>query len=188
MMAVGLKLDLVRFWSSGLVEMSMFSWDFEVDSWLRFWRWNLSKLCVRTHDMTLRSYFGKMNSTLGSVVPLAMVSFVFHLFSSLTWSPVGVAASIIKTMYSPLPCREKFTIWWEGNFEDESEFWITPWDGTFLQPEIQICIFSAYLLIRVCHWKVFQSYFNRIEKRCKILQLQHQSQNVLFSKSAFPII
>ena len=72
MMAVGLKLDLVRFWSSGLVEMSMFSWDFEVVSWLRFWRWNLSKLCVRTHDMTSRSYFGKMNSILGSVVPLAM--------------------------------------------------------------------------------------------------------------------
>ena len=72
MMAVGLKLDLVRFWSSGLVEMSMFSWDFEVVSWLRFWRWNLSKLCVRTHDMTSRSYFGKMNSTLRSVVPLAM--------------------------------------------------------------------------------------------------------------------
>ena len=69
MMAVGLKLDLVRFWSSGLVEMSMFSWDFEVVSWLRFWRWNLSKLCVRTHDMTSRSYFGKMNSNLGSVVP-----------------------------------------------------------------------------------------------------------------------
>ena len=72
MMAVGLKVELVRFWSSGLVEMSMFSWDFEVDSWLRFWRWNLSKLCVRTHDMTSRIYFGKINSILGSVVPLAM--------------------------------------------------------------------------------------------------------------------
>ena len=72
MMAVGLKLNLVRFWSSGLVEMSMFSWDFEVDSLLRFWRWNSSKLCVRTHDMTSRSYFCKMNSTLGSVVTLAM--------------------------------------------------------------------------------------------------------------------
>ena len=72
MMAVGLKVELVRFWSSGLVEMSMFGWDFAVDSWLRFWRWNLSKLCVRTHHMTSRSYFSKMNSTLGSVVPLAM--------------------------------------------------------------------------------------------------------------------
>ena len=30
------------------------------------------KICVWTCDMTSRSYFGKMNSTLGSVVPLAM--------------------------------------------------------------------------------------------------------------------
>ena len=39
----------------------------EVDAWSRFWRWNLIKICVWTCDM---------NSTLGSVVPLAM----FHLF------------------------------------------------------------------------------------------------------------
>ena len=30
------------------------------------------ELCVITHNMTSRSYFGKMNSILGSVVPLAM--------------------------------------------------------------------------------------------------------------------
>ena len=30
------------------------------------------KICLRTCDMTSRSYFGKQNSTLGSVVPLAM--------------------------------------------------------------------------------------------------------------------
>ena len=53
----------------------MFGWDFKVDAGSIFWRWNLSKLCVRTHDMTSRSYFGKMNSTLGSVVPLAMFTF-----------------------------------------------------------------------------------------------------------------
>ena len=41
----------------------MFGWDFEVDAWLRFWRWNLTNICVWTCDM---------NSTLGSVVPLAM--------------------------------------------------------------------------------------------------------------------
>ena len=29
-----------------------------------------------TSDMTSRSYFGKMNSTLGSVVPLAMFIFI----------------------------------------------------------------------------------------------------------------
>ena len=52
--------------------MLTFCLDFEVDAWSRFWRWNLIKICVWTCDMTLRSYFGKMNSTLGSVVPLAM--------------------------------------------------------------------------------------------------------------------
>ena len=39
--------------------MLMFGWDFEF--------WNLIKICVRT------CYFGKQNSTLGSVVPLAML-------------------------------------------------------------------------------------------------------------------
>ena len=38
--------------------MLMFGWDFEF--------WNLIKICVRT------CYFGKQNSTLGPVVPLAM--------------------------------------------------------------------------------------------------------------------
>ena len=38
-----------------------------------FWRWNVIKICVWTCVMTSRSYFGKMNSTLGSVVPLAML-------------------------------------------------------------------------------------------------------------------
>ena len=48
------------FWSQSLVEMLIFGWDFEF--------WNLIKICVRTCD------FGKQNSTLGSVVPLAMFS------------------------------------------------------------------------------------------------------------------
>ena len=33
---------------------------------------NLIKICVWTSDITSRSYYVKMNSTLGSVVPLAM--------------------------------------------------------------------------------------------------------------------
>ena len=41
----------------------MFGWDFEDDTWSRFWTWNLIKICVWTCDK---------NSTLGSVVPLAM--------------------------------------------------------------------------------------------------------------------
>ena len=52
-----------RFWILSLVEMLMFGWNFEVDAWSRFWRWNLIKICVWTCDK---------NSTLGSVVPLAM--------------------------------------------------------------------------------------------------------------------
>ena len=61
-----------RLWILSLVEMLMFGWNFEVDAWSRFWRWNLIKICVWIRDMTSRSYFGKMNSILGSVVPLAM--------------------------------------------------------------------------------------------------------------------
>ena len=47
--------------------MLTFCWNFEVDAWSRFWRWNLIKNCVWTCDM---------NSTLGSVVPLAMFVYV----------------------------------------------------------------------------------------------------------------
>ena len=46
----------------------MFCWDFEVDAWSRFCRWYLIKTCVWNCDM---------NSTLGSVVPLAM--FIFQI-------------------------------------------------------------------------------------------------------------
>ena len=53
------------------VEMLLFGWDFEVGAWSRFWIC-LIKICVRICDMTSRNYFGKQNSTLGSVVPLAI--------------------------------------------------------------------------------------------------------------------
>ena len=49
----------------------MFFREFEVDALSRFWRWNLIK--IWTCDlMTQTSYIGNLNSTLGSVVPLAM--------------------------------------------------------------------------------------------------------------------
>ena len=51
------------FWILSLAELLMFGWDFEVDAWSRFCSWSLVKICVRICDM---------NSTLGSVVPLAM--------------------------------------------------------------------------------------------------------------------
>ena len=46
----------------------MFGWDFEVDTCSRFWRWNMIKICVITCNL---------NSTLGSIVPLAML-IIFH--------------------------------------------------------------------------------------------------------------
>ena len=56
----------------------MFGW--KVKSWclVEILKMNLIKICVWTCDTTSRSYFNKMNSTLGSVVPLAMFS-PFHL-------------------------------------------------------------------------------------------------------------
>ena len=72
-----------RFWILSLVEMLMFAWNFEVDAWSRFWRWNLIKICVSILDMTSRYYFGKMNSILGSVVPLAM-------FPEVLWNPASL--------------------------------------------------------------------------------------------------
>ena len=56
-----------------LVEMMMFGWDFEVDVWSRFWRLSFIKIFVWTCFN-----FGKLNSTLGSVVSLAM----FFTYSS----------------------------------------------------------------------------------------------------------
>ena len=45
----------------------MFGQDFDVKVWSKdFEFWNLIKICVRT------CFFGKQNSTPGSVVPLAM--------------------------------------------------------------------------------------------------------------------
>ena len=58
----------------------MFGQDFEVDAWSRFWRWNMIKICVWTCDM---------NSTLGSVVPLAM------FLQWITWSGVPSASEFI---------------------------------------------------------------------------------------------
>ena len=65
-----------RFWSYvlnclilSLVEMLMFGWDFEDETWSRF-----------VFELVIACYFGKLNLTLGSVVPLAMFTFCFEVF------------------------------------------------------------------------------------------------------------
>ena len=78
------------FWILSLLEMLMFGWDSEVDVWSRFWRWNLIKIFVWTCDM---------NSTLGSVVPLAMF-FVISLLPHLLKRGRGRPATPFGTLES----------------------------------------------------------------------------------------
>ena len=78
----------------------MFGWDFEDDAWSRFWRWNLMKICVWTCDK---------NSTLGSVVPLAMFLFKnkWSYFAFSFWSQIFPFSIFIPRgvlLQSPMPC------------------------------------------------------------------------------------
>ena len=65
-----LKQGLGKILKLKFYERLMFGSDFEVDAWSRFLRWNLIKICVWICDI---------NSTLGSVVPLAMFITLFWL-------------------------------------------------------------------------------------------------------------
>ena len=71
----------------------MFGWNFEINTWSRFWRWSLTKICVWTCDMTPIGYFGKMNSTLGSVVPLAM--FFFKITEQFKWRLININSFVL---------------------------------------------------------------------------------------------
>ena len=76
----------------------------DADVWLRSWylvmilKMNLIKIYVWTSDMTSSSYFDKMNSTLGSVVPLAM----FFLFSGRqNWISHNVGVMFLLFLLNP---------------------------------------------------------------------------------------
>ena len=73
------------------MERLMFGSDFEVDAWSRFLRWNLIKICVWTCDI---------NSTLGSVVPLAM--FMIIKVVAVIRRPWG---NCVYMVYSILSCN-----------------------------------------------------------------------------------
>ena len=64
-----LKLGLVKILMLDLVEMLIFGWYFEVNAQSRFWNFNMFKIC--------ELWSCNMNSTLGSVVPLAMFLYFF---------------------------------------------------------------------------------------------------------------
>ena len=80
----------------------MFGQDFDVMVWSKdFEFWNLIKICVRT------CFFGKQNSTLGSVVPLAMffkfrsvAEVVLLLFYKITYQGQGHSALSLETLFS----------------------------------------------------------------------------------------
>ena len=99
-----------RFWILSLVQMLMFGWDFEVDARLRLEKWNLINVYVRTCEMTQRSYFGKQNSTLGSVVPMAVWQCLYlylHLLKSVLRNvtllgphlPLSTTSSTVYTVF-----------------------------------------------------------------------------------------
>ena len=65
-------------WNLTLLGMFIFGWDFEVDTCSKFWRRNLITICVRTCNM---------NSTLGSVVSLAMFFLLVNKFCGYIFMP-----------------------------------------------------------------------------------------------------
>ena len=59
----------------------MFGWDFEVDAWSRFWRWNLIKICVWTCNINLKKLL--LSAELNSRVRCAFGNvFAFINFST----------------------------------------------------------------------------------------------------------
>ena len=93
--------------------MMIFDWGFEDAASSRLWRWNLIKICLRTCDVIKKSYFGKQNSTLGSVVPLAM----FSLFNTVPKShplmfwPPTINNSVVR--WTGLPWEILVIFLWE---------------------------------------------------------------------------
>ena len=77
--------------------MLMLGWNFEVDVLSRFWRWNLIKICEIFRNLwyDLKSYFGKENSTLESVVPLAMFVLCFVRGCAVFWYWAVVYSKVI---------------------------------------------------------------------------------------------
>ena len=66
------NLIFLEILKQGLVEILKFKYCGIAYVWLWSWSWCLVEICVRTCDIPQRSFIGKQNSTLGSVVPLAM--------------------------------------------------------------------------------------------------------------------
>ena len=100
------SISPLRLLSWILVKMLMFGWDFEVDAWSRFWRWKLVKIFVWTF-----LNFGKLNSTLGSVVPLAMFLICFELRTTPAHVPCYKLANGVLFIYFQEILYHGMTLW-----------------------------------------------------------------------------
>ena len=81
----------------------MFGQDFVVKVWSKdFELWNLIKICVRT------CFFGKQNSTLGSVVPLAMFCLYVHRLCVFMIIPILVMLVILLILGKFFVVKESF--------------------------------------------------------------------------------
>ena len=93
---------LVKILKLGLVKILKLKFYGEADVWLKFWRWCLVEILKMKFDQDLYlnlwydsiGYFGKMNSTLGSVVPLAMFLLYLHHFLSLPFFKWWICSTI----------------------------------------------------------------------------------------------
>ena len=103
-----------RLWSLILVKILKFMFSRNGGVLLKFWRWGLIKtlrmkfdqdLCKNLQD--LKSYFGEQNSTLGSIVSLAMFFYLsFRLLSSFIFNS---SSSIL------VHCNSSESLWSQVN-------------------------------------------------------------------------
>ena len=145
-----MKLGLVNILSLILVEMLMFGWDFKVNALSRFWNWSLIKIC-------------DMNSTLWSVVPLAMfyhwhknTAFTIHCYrgSFYNFCNIGsfkcynVALAVINEWLS----KNKFELFVKGSWRRQ---WISStWSPSahFISPSYSRASRTSRSLARPARW------------------------------------
>ena len=114
---------LVKMLKQGLVNILNFKFSRSGDVWCGFWSECLVEILTMKFEQDLClnlwydpiGYFGKMNSTLGSVVPLAMFSFEHRFWFIIVWS-----IAWLKVKRGPngiTPCNLR----WDGASTDSAD-------------------------------------------------------------------
>ena len=80
--------------------------------------------CVTSCDMTSRSYFGKMNSTLGSVVPLAIFHHSSQFYVHFTYRTLEVR----NRMWNMSLLNILMSLWDWNDKHSFSTFWHVLWE------------------------------------------------------------